>query len=123
MNRKPIKSHPFYSDSFKLGVVGRVANGELTKEQARVEYGIGGNSSILEWMKKFGYYSNPDIHFPMAESPDKLAPEQLKKKIHQLEKQLKNERIRSEFYQTMIDVAERELGIAIRKKSDTNPSD
>ena len=59
----------------------------------------------------------------MAESHDKQDPEQLKKKVRQLEKQLQNERIRSEFYQTMIDVAERELGISIRKKSDTNPSD
>lgn len=123
MNSKPIKPQPFYSDSFKLGVVRRVANGELTKEQARLEYGIGGNSSILEWMKKFGYCSDPNIHLPMAESHDKMDPEQLKKKVRQLEKQLKNERIRSEFYQTMIDVAERELGISIRKKSDTNPSD
>jgi len=59
----------------------------------------------------------------MAESHDKSDPEQLKKRVRQLEKQLQNERIRSEFYQTMIDVAERELGISIRKKSDTNPSD
>lgn len=27
MNSKPIKPQPFYSDSFKLGVVRRVANG------------------------------------------------------------------------------------------------
>ncbi len=123
MSSTTIKSQPFYSDSFKLGVVRRVVNGELTKEQARLEYGIGGGSSVLEWMRKFGYYTDPNIHLLMAKSHDKLDPEQLKKKIHQLEKQLKNERIRSEFYQTMIDVAERELGIPIRKKSDTNPSD
>jgi len=123
MKNKTRKSQPTYSDSFKLGVVMRVANGELTKEQARLKYGIGGNSSILEWMKKFGYCSDPDIHLPMAKSQDKPDPEQLKKKVRQLEKQLKNERIRSEFFETMIDVAERELGISIRKKSDTNPSD
>ncbi len=59
----------------------------------------------------------------MAKSHDELDPKELKKKVQQLEKQLHNERIRSEFYKTMIDVAERELGINIRKKSDTNPSD
>jgi len=123
MKNKAKKPHPFYSNSFKLGVVKRVATGELTKEQARLEYNIGGNSSILEWMKKFGYCSDPDIHLPMAKSHEKSDPEQLKKKVRQLEKQLQNERLRSEFYQTMIDVAERELGISIRKKSDTNPSD
>jgi transposase-like protein len=123
MKKRTKKPQPTYSDSFKLGIVMRVANGQLSKEQARVTYNIGGNSSILQWMRKFGYCSEPVIDKPMATAHDKPDPEQLKKKIRQLEKQLKNERIRSEFYQTMIDVAERELGISIVKKSDTNPSD
>ncbi|MEX0986062.1 MAG: hypothetical protein WD052_01205 [Bacteroidales bacterium] len=123
MKSKTKKPQPIYSDSFKLGVVMRVANGQISKEQARVIYNIGGNSSILEWMRKFGYCSDPDIPEPMAESHNKSDPKQLKKKVRKLEKQLENERIRSEFYQTMIDVAERELGISIRKKSDTNLSD
>jgi len=123
MKNKTSKPQPTYSDSFKLGVVMRVANGQISKEQARIKYNIGGNSSILEWMRKFGYCSNSNSQTPMAEPYDNTEPDQLKKKVHQLEKQLQNERIRSEFYQTMIDVAERELGISIRKKSDTNLSD
>jgi transposase-like protein len=123
MNNKPKKPHPTYSDSFKLGVVMRVANGQITKEQARITYNIGGKSSILEWMRKFGYCSKPDTNESMEESYDGTETEELRKKVRELEKQLKTERIHSEFYQTMIDVAERELGIPIRKKSDTNPSD
>lgn len=123
MKNKPTKPQPTYSDSFKLGVVRRVADGEMSKEQARVAFGIGGNSSILEWMKKYGYCMDPLTQPAMATPHDKPGPEELKKKVRQLEKQLQNERIRSEFYQTMIDVAERELGISIRKKSGTNPSD
>lgn len=123
MNKIVLKTQPFYSDSFKLAVVMRVVNGELTRDAARREYGIGGNTTILKWMKKFGYCSNPYTPPPMAESTDKMDPEELKKRVQQLEKQLQNERIRSQLYQTMIDVAERELGISIRKKSDTNPSD
>lgn len=123
MKNKTIKPQPIYSDSFKLGVVMRVANGQLSKEQARVKYKIGGNSSILEWMKKYGYCTDPFTQPAMAKPDDKTGPEELKKKVRQLEKQLQTERIRSEFYRTMIDVAERELGISIQKKSDTNPSD
>jgi len=123
MNNIVIKTRPFYSESFKLSVVMRVVNGELSRDGARREYGIGGNTTILKWMKKFGYYSNPYTPPPMAESTDEQDPKELKKRVQQLEKQLHNERIRSKLYQTMIDVAERELGISIRKKSDTNPSD
>ena len=123
MKNKLNKPRTYYSDSFKLGIVTRVANGQMSKEEARLAYNIGGNSLILEWMRKFGYCSHPDRKKPMAKSHGTPDPEQLKKKVRQLEKQLEDERIRSEFYQTMIDVAERELGISIRKKSDTNPSD
>lgn len=123
MEKKRNKPQPTYSDSFKLGVVARVANGEFTKEQAQIEFGIGGNSSILEWMRKYGYYTD-SFNQPAMEKPhEKTDPEDLKKRVRQLEKQLHNERIRSEFYKTMIDVAERELGVSIRKKSGTNPSD
>lgn len=123
MEPTPTKKPTFYSTSFKLGVVRRVATGELTKEQARREYGIASKSAVLQWMRKFGYCSDPQSQSLMAPSYDKMDPKELKKKVLQLEKQLQNERIRSELYQTMIDVAERELGISIRKKSDTNPSD
>tara|TARA_R100001143_G_C3343079_1_gene125315 strand:+ start:45 stop:416 length:372 start_codon:yes stop_codon:yes gene_type:complete len=123
MEKKHSKPQPVYSDSFKLGVINRIVNGEISKEQARRVYGISGKSTVLKWMRKFGYCMDPFTQPAMEKSHDEKDPEELKKKVQQLEKQLHNERIRSEFYQTMIDVAERELGINIRKKSDTNPSD
>lgn len=124
MKNKPKKRQLIYSDSFKLGVAGRVASGQMSKEQAREAFGIGGKSSILEWMRSYGYGTDSHIQSSMApQSDNPNDPKLLKKQIKQLEKQLHSERIRSEFYKTMIDVAERELGISIRKKSDTNPSD
>jgi transposase len=123
MGNKRIKPQPIYSDSFKLGVIACVVNTGMTKEQARIEFGIGGKSSILEWMKKYGYPTESPTNAAMTKPAEKNDPDELKKKVRQLEKQLQNERIRSEFYRTMIDVAERELGISIRKKSGTNPSD
>jgi|GEM_PF-5414423 len=38
MKNKPGKPQPIYSDSFKLGIVMRIANGQLTKEEARIAY-------------------------------------------------------------------------------------
>jgi transposase len=124
MQKKTKKAHPIYSESFKFGVISRVVSGQLTKQQAQRKYGIGGKSTILEWMRSYGYGTDPQPHSPMAKSSDKSRESDPKnKRIKQLEKQLENERIRSEFYKTIIDVAERELGISIRKKSNTNPSD
>ncbi|MEX2603316.1 MAG: hypothetical protein WD361_03895 [Gracilimonas sp.] len=120
-----MRSRPqYYSDSFKLGVIQRVLSGELTKDQAKIEYGIGGNSVILEWMRTFGYPTDSPSGLPMKNNTVKSTPndpEELKKQIKQLQRRLELEQQRSEFYQSMIDIAERELGIAIRKKFDTKP--
>lgn len=116
------KRPQYFSDSFKLGVIQRVISGELTKEQARIHYGIGGSSAILNWMRKFGYTSDSTHPIPMNKKPlddHPSDPIELKKQLKHTQKLLEREQQRSEFYQTMIDIAERELGISIRKKSDT----
>ena len=120
MQRRP----EYYSDSFKLGVISRVLSGEMSKEQARIHYGLGGNSAILNWMRSFGYPTGSLSSMPMKDNKPQTSPhdpDALKKQVKQLQKRLELEQQRSEFYRTMIDIAERELGIAIRKKFDTKP--
>ena len=43
-------------------------------------------------------------------------PKELQKRIAELERQLQDEKLRSEAYQRMIEKAEKELHIQIRKK-------
>lgn len=45
--------------------------------------------------------------------------EELRRKVAKLEKDLKAAELRAEAYSLMIDLAERELKVAIRKKSGT----
>lgn len=116
------KQPQYFSDSFKIGVIQRVVSAEMTKEQARIYYGIGGNSAILNWMRKFGYTADSPAPIAMKKKPPTgpaLDPVTLKKQLKHTQKLLEREQLRSEFYQTMIDIAERELGVSIRKKSDT----
>ena len=42
-----------YSETFKWKVVQEVLTGKLTKEAARVAYGIKSNCAILYWMRKY----------------------------------------------------------------------
>lgn len=51
-----------------------------------------------------------------------LSKEELVKRLKLLNKQLEDEQIRSEGYSKMIDIAEEELQISIRKKSDAKQS-
>jgi len=113
----------YFSDVLKRRIIQEVLSGSISKEGARRQYGIRGKSAILKWMRKFGYASNFDsITFRMKSKELPEYPEQLKRRIVELEKALEEAKLSSKFYSTMIDIAEKEFKIPIRKKSVTKQS-
>ena len=81
---------------------------------------------LLRWMKQLGYVDNTiseDIvtYEPMSreKKQSEESVEELKARVKQLERQLEDSQIKEEAYRRMIDIAEKELKISIRKKSDT----
>lgn len=110
-----------YTTAFKRGVIKEFLAG-ATKEELRRKYDIRGKSAILIWMRKLGYAEpapEPEEVLVMAAEQNNLTPAELQKKIKQLERALEDEKLRSEGYRRMIDKAEEQLKINIRKKSDT----
>ena len=108
-----------YTLSFKLQVVEEIERGDFSKNQAKFRYGIQGRSTVLRWLKKYGTldWSNPGS---LLMSKSKIqTPEQ---RIKELEALLDKERKKNLFLNTMVDIAEEELGIDIRKKSSTEQS-
>lgn len=115
-----------YSMSFKLSVVSEVEKGELTYKQAQVQYGIQGKSTVLEWLRKYGNFDwDNQTPFSMSKSPEQKLLE-LEQKFRQLERQ--NNRLKAQVAQSekkailfdmMINLAEKEYNIPIRKNSKT----
>lgn len=69
-------------------------------------------------MRSFGYSTDSPLPVPMKKtslSSTTNETEALKQQVKDLQKRLELEQQRSEFYQTMIDIAEREQGVQIRK--------
>jgi transposase len=59
-----------YSEAFKKMVVAEFERGPLNKDQLQAKYGIGGNTRIFEWCKKYGklhYPSKGKIGAPMKD--------------------------------------------------------
>ncbi len=113
----------YFSDVLKRRIIQEVLSGSISKEGARRQYRIRGKSAILKWMRKFGYASNFDsITFRMKSKELPEYPEQLKRRIVELEKALEEAKLSSKFYSTMIDIAEKEFKLPIRKKSVTKQS-
>jgi transposase-like protein len=98
-----------YSLAFKLQVVEEVEKGEYTYKQAQRKYGIQGRSTVLVWLRKHGRL-NWQKRNPMK---NKLTPAE---EIRKLKRELERVKKDKEILQVTIDVAERELGIEIRKK-------
>jgi transposase len=114
-----MKGIKFYSDSFKKEVVREVKAGLLSKAEARRKYDIPGTSTIIGWIRKFDGKTTDYRRTMDYRKSDKVA---LIKRIKELERKLEDEQIRSEGLSKMIDIAEEQLKITIRKKSSTKRS-
>ena len=101
-----------YTVAFKLNVVLEVEKGELTWLQAQRKYGIQGKSTVLVWLRKLGSldWSLPKVH---DLSSKEKTPEQ---RIKELEAALALEQQKTMLLNKIIDVAEKQYGLAIRKK-------
>lgn len=115
-----------YSEGFKRKVIEEYLITGVPKMDLLRKYGIKTKSGIQRWMKKLGYVdNNPKIKFTaitlsaVTQNADLQSNEELQKRIKELERQLENEKLRSEAYARMIEKAEKELKISIKKKSGT----
>lgn len=114
-----MKGNKSYSDAFKKAVVHEVLTGQISKEEARRKYNIGGSCAVLGWIRKFKDENSPRLH---QMDYKKFTQKDLIKRIKELEYRLEDEQIRSVGYSKMIDIAEEQLKISIRKKPATKRS-
>lgn len=114
-----------YPDELKLKVVQEyLTTGQGIKE-LMAKYNIEGVNTIGKWVKKYSS-SQPDeakierdrIMSKANQKPSEKSKKQLEleAKIAALEKELSHEKLRSEALSTLIEVAEKELKVDIRKK-------
>lgn len=113
---KKKRSQQDYNLGFKLAVIAQVEKGDMTYKQAQKAYGIQGRSTVLVWLRKHGNldWKNPKLQ-TMSIPRSKETPAQ---KIKRLEKLLEDERLKSLYYRTMIDISDEKYGTDIRKKLD-----
>ena len=113
-----------YSMSFKLQIVQEIERGELTVTESTKTYGIQNRSTVVKWLRKFGNFDwENQTPFTMSKSPEQKIME-LEAKVKLLEKQ-KSFLERQAFVadkkaiiiDMMIDIAEEEYKIDIRKNS------
>ena len=112
--------YKYYPESLKHEVVREILIGHISKSEARRKYEIIASSSLInEWIRKF---ENSGRSNRKLMDYNKLDKKELIKRIKELESKLEDEQIRSLGYNKMIDIAEEQLKISIRKKPGTKQS-
>ena len=113
-----------YSMSLKLQVVQEIERGELSTKGACRKYGIQSRSTVVNWLRKYGTFDwvhQTPSNMPKSEQQKIMELEQrvklLEKQKALLEKQVENADKKSVIFDMMIDLAEKEYNIPIRKNS------
>jgi len=113
-----------YSLSFKLSVVSEIERGEISVTATKKKYGIQGNRTVTNWLKKYGTFNwenQTPSNIPRRKDQKILEVEQkiklLEKQKVFLEKQAENADKKAIFFDMMIDMVEKKFHIPIRKNS------
>ena len=125
------KVYNSYPPELRKQAVYRVLSGELRKSEAIREYGIGGSTTLDKWLEKYGHgilSEHKELLAQMGRRRTKAntavkgeMPEldKVRRELAATQRKLEAAELRAEAYSMMIDIAERELKVAIRKKSAT----
>ncbi|WP_425511039.1 IS3 family transposase [Yersinia canariae] len=118
MNQYVKRTQRDYSLSFKLAVVEQVEKGEMTCRQATERYGIQGNATVINWLRKYGQldWLSPSPARKCGANMPKipLTPEQ---RIKELEQQLAESEVKAQFFEAVVKVMNNDFGATLNKKA------
>jgi transposase len=107
-----------YDEAFKIKVVREVESGSISKTEASRKYNIPGHATILKWCRQYGSkkktYLEESKSLFMTQEDYEIT--RLQNENKHLKQELEDARMKSVIMETFVDIAEKELGIPIRKK-------
>ena len=116
-----------YSTAFKRKVVREVETGDLSVQQARRLYDIGGGSTIYNWLDKFGKSESKTVYVQTHDETDPMSKleeenKRLREEKKALESALAQAHLKQLALESTIEVASEHFGIDVKKNFDTDPS-
>lgn len=113
-----------YSMSFKLQVVQEIERGQYNTTSSMRKYGIQSRSTVVSWLRKYGNFdweNQTPSNMPKSTEQQLMELEQkvklLEKQKKFLEKQVETADKKAIIFDMLIDLAEKEYNIPIRKNS------
>ena len=132
------KANKYFSEAEKHFIIKELLSTKCTKAQIWEKYTgqLEEHGQLLRWMRQLGYNTTVKTRRPNFDTKitvmsikkskketinsfDDFETLQLKTRISELEKKLKDAEMKAISYSTMVDIAEKEFNIPIRKKYNT----
>lgn len=107
-----------YTEAMKRYVVREVEAGKISQAEACQRYGILGHSTILKWCRRYGDQASTRMPGMRVKGMNEKEIEllHLQNENKTLKRELEDARFKNIVLETLVDVAERELKVPIRKK-------
>lgn len=110
-----------FSEELKIAVVKEFESGKNTVSGLSKIYQVS-NSSIYNWIEKYGSFAKQNIQIVEKKMSQTEKIKSLEQRIKELEQIVGQKQIALDFHQKMIELAESEYNISIKKKCSTPPS-
>jgi hypothetical protein len=105
-----------YPVSYKRWVAREIESSGISPKEAKIKYSIfEDHRTISFWVERYGL--GKELSLAMLTPEEKLEKLSLEKRIKELEKALEYAKLKNIAIETMIDIAEENLKITIRKKA------
>lgn len=106
-----------YESSFRRWLVQEIESERMSWQEARTRFNLPYHfyATYKDWQKK--YNDQIVVSLPIMSTQDQLDNKKLQERIKKLEKELELAQMKVVAYNTMIDIAEKEYKLQIRKKA------
>lgn len=111
----------YYTNAEKAKLITEYLSTNETREAFQMRYGLG-HCTLSRWMTQYGLLDLTQEQIKETMVTKKKTPEKsvreltLEAKVAELEQQLRKEKLKTLMYSTMVETAEEELGVDLRKK-------
>jgi len=106
-----------YEVSFRRWLISQIDSGKISLSEVKTRFNLGREygSIIKRWQERY----SDDLHVSLGimKSKDRAENKKLEKRIKELENKLERAQMKNVALNTMIDIAEQDYKLEIRKKS------
>lgn len=119
--RQGQRTQRYFSEDFKRKKVREIEGNVATITEVAREYQVS-KTAVYKWIYKYSAMRKKGVKQVVEAKSDTVRITRLREEIQQMEQLVGQKQIRIDFLEKMIELAEKEYGIDIKKKCSSTPS-